>query len=134
MVEVARGRAASYRLAPAAAETRLRLSALLTGASPDRDVTLQRLRVAPGLVIAALSAEPVAEYGPILRSREPGIVIPVGYTDTVFGYLPSARMLGQHGYEDEGFMEAFGIAGRFRPDIEAVVRQAWGELSPADGG
>src|SRR5437764_1204175 len=114
--------------------SRLRLSALLTGASPDRDVTLQRRRVAPGLAIAALSAEPVAEYGPILRSQEPGIVIPVGYTDTVFGYLPSARMLGQHGYEDEGFMEAFGMAGRFRPDIEAVVRQAWGELSPADGG
>src|SRR5437762_12706398 len=134
VVEVARGRATSYPLAPAAAETRLRLSTLLTGASPDRDVTLQRLRVAPGLAIAALSAEPVAEYGPILRSQEPGIVIPVGYTDTVFGYLPSARMMGQHGYEDEGFMEAFGIAGRFRPDIEAVVRQAWGELSPADGG
>src|SRR5207248_6928430 len=64
VVEVARGRATSYRLAPAAAETRLRLSALLTGASADRDVTLQRLRVAPGLAIAALSAEPVAEYGP----------------------------------------------------------------------
>ncbi len=51
-------------------------------------------------------------------------MIPVGYTDTVFGYLPSARMLGQHGYEDEGFMKAFGIAGRFRPDIEEVVRRA----------
>jgi len=124
VVEVARGRATSYPLAPAATETRLRLSTLLTGASPDRDVTLQRLRVAPGLAIAALSAEPVAEYGPILRAQEPGIVIPVGYTDTVFGYLPSARMLGQHGYEDEGFMKAFGIAGRFRPDIEEVVRWA----------
>src|SRR2546428_6694671 len=73
--------------------------------------------------MARLSAEPVAEYGPILRSQGPGIVIPVGYTDTVFGYLPSARMLGQHGYEDEGFMKAFGIAGRFRPDIEEVVRR-----------
>src|SRR5213595_364332 len=134
VMEVARGRATSYPLTPAAAETRLRLSALLGGASPDQDVKFQRVRVAPELAIAALSAEPVAEYGPILRSQGPGTVIPVGYTDTVFGYLPSARMLGQHGYEDEGFMEAFGIAGRFRPDIEAVVRQAWGELSPADGG
>ena len=134
VMEVARGHAASYRLTPAAAETRLRLSALLAGASPDQDVTFQRVRVAPELAIAALSAEPVAEYGPILRSQGPGTVIPVGYTDTVFGYLPSGRMLGQHGYEDEGFMEAFGVAGRFRPDIEPVVRQAWGELSPADGG
>ena len=116
----------AYRLRKslAAAETRLRLSALLAGASPDQDVTFQRVRVAPELAIAALSAEPVAEYGPILRSQGPGIVIPVGYTDTVFGYLPSARMLGQHGYEDEGFMKAFGIAGRFRPDIEEVVRWA----------
>src|SRR5256712_4679576 len=122
-MEVARGHAASYPLTLAAAETRLRLSALLAGASPDQDVTFQRVRVAPELAIAALSAEPVAEYGPILRSQGPGIVIPVGYTDTVFGYLPSARMLGQHGYEDEGFMKAFGIAGRFRPDIEDVVRR-----------
>src|SRR2546428_6551965 len=123
-MEVARGHAASYPLTLAAAETRLRLSALLAGASPDQDVTFERVRGAPELAIAALSAEPVAEYGPILRSQGPGIVIPVGYTDTVFGYLPSARMLGQHGYEDEGFMKAFGIAGRFRPDIEEVVRRA----------
>ena len=91
-------------------------------------------RTVPAPAPTALSAEPVAEYGPILRSQGPGTVIPVGYTDTVFGYLPSARMLGQHGYEDEGFMAAFGIAGRFRPDIEPVVRQAWGQLSPTDGG
>src|SRR5438876_7578869 len=67
-MEVARGHAASYPLTLAAAETRLRLSALLAGASPDQDVTFQRVRVAPELAIAALSAEPVAEYGPILRS------------------------------------------------------------------
>lgn len=130
VAEVARGRTVSYPLKPAAAGTRVRLSDLMAGASPDRDVTFQRLRVAPGLAIAALSAEPVAEYGHAVSSQGPGIVIPVGYTDTVFGYLPSARMLGQHGYEDEGFMEAFGIAGRFRPDIERVVRQAWGALAP----
>src|SRR5437870_2582100 len=48
VVEVARGRATSYPLAPAAAETRLRLSALLAGASPDQHLTTQPLPVVPG--------------------------------------------------------------------------------------
>src|SRR2546430_4924431 len=106
-MEVARGHAASYPLTLAATETRLRLSALLAGASPDQDVTFQRVRVAPELAIAALSAEPVAEYGPILTSQEPGIVIPVGYTDTVFGYHHSARMLCKQGDDGAGYMAAF---------------------------
>ena len=136
VIEVARGPARAFPLTSPfrTAQTRVPLSDLLDGASSsDRSVTFQRLTISPGLAIAAMSAEPVAEYGLALRAAEPEgrIVIPAGYTDTVFGYLPTARMLGQHGYEDEGFMEAFGITGRFRPDIERVVRQAWQRLAEA---
>ena len=135
VVEVASAPARVFPLSPdlRATQTRVRLSDLLDGASsPGRSVTFQRLTLSAGLAIAAMSAEPVAEYGLALRAAERGrggpIVIPVGYTDTVFGYLPTARMLGQHGYEDEGFMEPFGVTGRFRPDLERVVRQAWERL------
>ena len=113
------------------AHTSLPLSDLMDGASgSERTLTLQRLELAPEVAIEAVSAEPVAEYGLAVRAAAPQgrIVIPIGYTDTVFGYLPTARMLGQHGYEDEGFMEAFGLTGRFRPELEHVVAGAWRRL------
>ncbi len=89
------------------------------------------MRLGPGLGIGAISAEPVADYAPALRSRLGGVVLPVGYIDTVFGYLPTARMLGERGYEDGGFMEAFGLSGSFRPELERVVRDAWAGLAVA---
>jgi len=52
----------------------------------------------------------------------------VGYIDSVFGYLPTATMLGERGYEDSGFMRLFGLTGRFRPELEQVVRGAWERL------
>jgi len=116
------------------AHASLPLSDLIDGAAPGNpSLTLQRLELAPGLAIAAMSAEPVVEYGLALRATEPDgrVVIPAGYTDRVFGYLPTAGMLGQHGYEDEGFMEAFGLSGRFRPQVERVVAHAWSGLRPA---
>jgi hypothetical protein len=132
VVSVARGPGAVHALAPAAALARVPLADLMTGAPAERSVTFQQVRLAPAVALATVSAEPVAEYGLALRARRGpggaggGVVIPGGYSDSVFGYLPSARMLGQHGYEDEGFIEAFGLGGaRFRPDVEQVARQAW---------
>ena len=136
VVEVARASGRAFPLPSGfrTAHASLRLSDLLDGAPLDnRSLTLQRLELAPGLAFAAMSAEPVVEYGLALRAAEPDgrVVIPAGYTDSVFGYLPTARMLGQHGYEDEGFMEPFGLRGRFRPQVERVVAQAWSALRPA---
>jgi hypothetical protein len=37
-------------------------------------------------------------------------------------------MLGERGYEDEGFMDAFGLSGSFRPELEHVVSDAWEAL------
>jgi hypothetical protein len=127
VVSVARAPGAAHQLEPAAALVRVPLADLMTGAPSQRTVTFQRVRLAPGVALTTASAEPVAEYGLALRARGgPGVLIPGGYADTVFGYLPSGRMLGQHGYEDEGFVEAFGLGGaRFRPDVEQVARQAW---------
>ena len=133
VADVARAPGRTFPIGPTfgAAHTSVALSDLIDGpSSTERRVTLQRLEVAPEVAIEAVSAEPVAEYGLAVRAVAPPgrIVIPVGYTDSVFGYLPTARMLGQHGYEDEGFMEPFGLSGRFRPEVEQVVGRAWGQL------
>jgi hypothetical protein len=125
------GAAVRQPLTPAGAQGQLPLTRLVSGTPEGRAVTLQHLRLGPALGIAAISAEPVADYAPALRSRFGGVVVPVGYIDTVFGYLPTARMLGERGYEDEGFMEAFGLSGSFRPELERVVRDAWAGLEAA---
>jgi hypothetical protein len=125
VVALARAPGAELALAPRAAAGQLALDRILDGAPTGRTITLQRLELGPTARIMAVSAEPVADYGLLLRAREDGVVVPVGYSDTVFGYLPSARMLGQHGYEDEGFMASFGISGRFRADLERVIMTSW---------
>jgi len=65
----------------------------------------------------------------VLRRIYPGAVLPVGCIDSVFGYLPTASMLGERGYEDSAFMQPFGLTGRFRPDLEGVVTGAWERLA-----
>jgi hypothetical protein len=134
-VEVARDRACVRQpLTPASAQVRLPLRRLLSGAPEGRTVTLQKVSFGPKLAIAAISAEPVADHGPAIRSRFGDVVLPVGYIDTVFGYLPTAQMLGERGYEDGGFMEVFGLKGSFRPEFEGVVNDAWGLLEAVTPG
>ena len=129
VVGVARGALRTRRpIAPVCRRERIALSALVAGATAGRDVTLQRVSPDPGLHLVAVSAEPVTAYGTALRRICPGAVLPIGCIDSVFGYLPTASMLGERGYEDSTFMEPFGLAGRFRPDVEGVVAGAWERL------
>ena len=129
VVGVARGALRTRRpFAPVCRRERIGLSSLVTGATAGRDVTFQRVSLDPGLHLVAASAEPVTAYGAALRRICPGAVLPVGYIDSVFGYLPTAGMLGERGYEDSAFMTPFGLSGRFRPDVEGVVRSAWERL------
>src|SRR4029077_7485430 len=75
VVEVASAPARVFPLSPdlRATQTRVRLSDLLDGASsPGRSVTFQRLPFSGGFPIAAMWAEPVAEYGLALRAAERG--------------------------------------------------------------
>src|SRR5947209_6650955 len=87
-------------------------------------------RDSPATCAPARPARPPASPGRWLRRRMfPGAVLPVGYSDSVFGYLPTTTMLGQRGYEDSGFMRPFGLAGQFRPELERVVLDAWERLT-----
>jgi hypothetical protein len=88
----------------------------------------------PELHIAAVSAEPVAGHAVELRAIAPGILVPVGYIDSVFGYLPTVAMLGDRGYEDWHFMRAFGLEGTFRRNIDQVVEETWRTLFAGSAG
>ena len=129
VVGVARGAMRTRRpVAPVCRRERTALSALVAGATAGRDVTFQRMSLDPAFHIIGVSAEPVTAYGTMVRRMFPGAVLPVGCIDSAFGYLPTAAMLGERGYEDSAFMQPFGLSGRFRPEMEGVVRGAWERL------
>ena len=72
-----------------------------------------------GLIVVGISAEVVTEYGHLVRAAFPGsVIIPVGYIDDVYGYLPTARMLREGGYEASWFLQPFGLEGPLHSHLE----------------
>lgn len=72
------------------------------------------------LTLAGLSGEVVVDYVPLLeKALGPNQLWVAGYCNDVFGYLPSARVLGEGGYETRGLYS--GGAGFFDPKAEEVV-------------
>jgi hypothetical protein len=78
--------------------------------------------LAEGLRVVGISAEPCWEYVHLVKRIFSGKTIwPVGYIDSVFGYLPMQSMLSEGGYEVTGFRRPFGIKGDFVANLEKVV-------------
>ncbi|HSK09360.1 MAG TPA: hypothetical protein VK911_07275, partial [Vicinamibacterales bacterium] len=57
-----------------------------------------------------------------------------GYTDAVFGYLPSLRVLREGGYEGGGAMLYYGRPGPFAETVEASVMTGIDSLMEATSG
>lgn len=82
------------------------------------------LQLAGGLSLLALNAEPVVEYGfAIRRIGGPG-VLPLGYSNGMLGYLPTARQLEEGGYEADQSTRAYGLPGPLGPDTESLALKA----------
>lgn len=80
------------------------------------------------LTLAAISGEVVSDYARLVSQAlqvEPVWV--AGYSNQVFGYLPSARIVGEGGYEALGFPS--GPIGWFSEQAEEVVVRALREMA-----
>jgi hypothetical protein len=102
------------------------LTAFFTGTVPDKKLAVQILQLGGALEIVALSAEPTLEWQRILDDAFPrasqAIRLYAGYLGDVFGYLPTAKQVGEGGYEVNGFQSLFGMSGRFHQTrIQAAV-------------
>ena len=85
-----------------------------------------------GLTLAALSGEVVVDYVPLLEDAiGPGRLWVAAYCHDVYGYLPSARVLRQGGYETRG-LYAGGI-GIFAPEAEGKMVGVIKELATKAG-
>lgn len=71
------------------------------------------------LILVALPGETVAEYIPRIEEVvDPDKLWVAGYCDEVFGYLPTAKIIRESGYEDRGLVREIG---QFDDAVEEVV-------------
>jgi neutral ceramidase len=84
------------------------------------------------LTLVGLSGEVVVDYVTMLeKALGPNQLWIAAYCNDVFGYLPSARVSGEGGYETRGLYS--GSAGWFAPEAEQVVVQRIRELAAKAG-
>lgn len=71
--------------------------------------------------VIAIEGEVSTEYALLLKRMYPeGNTIVLGYTNAVYCYIPTRKMLGEGGYEAE-CNYFFGLRGPFTPEIEEII-------------
>jgi hypothetical protein len=91
----------------------------LPAAQPD---PVQVWRFGSNLTLVALGGEVVVDYALRLAREYPGERMWVaGYSNDVFGYVPSRRVLREGGYEGGDAMIYYGRPGPFSDDVEERI-------------
>jgi hypothetical protein len=76
----------------------------------------------PDLTLVALGGEVVVDYAHRLAREFPGRRLWVaGYSNDVFGYVPSRRVLREGGYEGADAMVYYGRPAPFTDDVEELI-------------
>lgn len=83
---------------------------------------VQRLDLAPGCALLAMNGEVTVGYGLAIRDASDGRVLPVGYSNGMIGYLPSAEQIREGGYEPDTSTRYYLLPGRYSPRIEGLIR------------
>ncbi len=86
---------------------------------------VQAIRVDPGFTFLALGGEVVVDYALwAYRTWPREKLIVAGYSNDVPCYIPSARVLGEGGYEAVDSMIYYGQPGPFTEEVEARIHDA----------
>jgi neutral ceramidase len=100
----------------------------LPKAQPD---PIQIWVLGPDLTLVALGGEVVVDYSLRLAREYPGRRLWVaGYSNDVFGYVPSRRVLREGGYEGADAMIYYGRPGPFTDDVEELIVDKVKRLMP----
>jgi hypothetical protein len=102
---------------------RLMLDALSAGKVPAaQPAPVQVWRFGATFTLVALGGEVVVDYALRLkRDYAQQRLWVAGYSNDVFGYLPSLRVLKEGGYEGGGAMIYYGRPGPFAPEVEERI-------------
>ncbi len=83
---------------------------------------VQAMRLGDGLVLVALGGETVVEYALQIKAAHPKLrVVVAGYSNDVMGYVPTAKMLSEGGYEPVASTVYYGQAAPFAPELEKMI-------------
>ena len=74
--------------------------------------------------LAGLSGEVVVSYGLHVRERSGGKVLPMGYANGMTGYVPTAKIIAEGGYEGGESITWFLLPAPFAPEVEPVLTAA----------
>jgi hypothetical protein len=108
----------------------LRRHAALTDAAAARDgrwpasqrAPVQVWKFGSGLTLVGIGGEVVVDYALRLAREYPDRRMWVaGYSNDVFGYLPSLRVLREGGYEGGDAMIYYGRPAPFTGDVEDLI-------------
>ncbi|WP_409342625.1 neutral/alkaline non-lysosomal ceramidase N-terminal domain-containing protein [Paenibacillus sp. MBLB4367] len=89
---------------------------------------VQLLKLAEGFALMGLSGEMVVDYGLWIKNRSAGHILPLGYSNGMVGYVPTAIQIEEGGYEGVSSGYVFGYPAPFASDVEARVKGAVGDL------
>jgi len=82
-----------------------------------------------GVTLLALAGELVADYSLLFKSTYGhGKLWVAGYSNDVFGYIPSQRVLHEGGYEGGGAFQFSAFPGPFADDVETLIVAAVGRV------
>ena len=106
-------------------ELAIRVAARIEAEGPlgtTYDYPLQVIRFGDAATLVALGGEVVSEYGLTLK-RELGAdrTWVVAYSNDVMGYIPTAKMLEEGGYEPVRSQVYYGMPGPWAPEIEPMI-------------
>jgi hypothetical protein len=84
---------------------------------------IQVARIGDQILMVALSGEVVVDYSLRLKQdlKSSANVWVAGYSNDVFGYVPSLRVLKEGGYEGGGAMQFTTLPGPFAPSVEERI-------------
>jgi hypothetical protein len=97
---------------------------LLAQTTPSRPtLMLQRLDLGENVTFIALGGEVCCDYGWYIRRYDTGrYMIPLGYSNGLAAYIPSAHMFKEGGYEVEDSTLDYGLPSPFNPQIEGIIQ------------
>ncbi|MGZ4164578.1 MAG: hypothetical protein ACXVDB_08625, partial [Tumebacillaceae bacterium] len=96
----------------------------LQGEAERVELEMTLCKVAEGLAFLTTNAEPVTAYGTFIKRSFGGSILPLGYTNGMIGYLPTAEQLAEGGYEPLGSLPFFRLPAPFVPEIEEQIHEA----------
>lgn len=94
---------------------------------------LTRLRLGDGMELLGMNGEIVSAYGMFVKKLTNGCMLPLGYTNGMIGYVPTAAQLEKGGYEPDGSRTYFLLPARLEPANERLILDRFERIASESG-